>query len=98
MLYGGGSTNRKSHPVMTKAPNAKGIYDMTGNVEEYVWGKYTGVGGDPSYGASCGGRWDYVTRASYDDELAVSYFNTTFTSSPTSRSDTEGFRVVRNAN
>ena len=24
---------------MTKAPNAKGIYDMTGNVEEYVWDK-----------------------------------------------------------
>ena len=87
-------TNRKSHPVMTKAPNAKGIYDMTGNVEEYVWG-----GSPSSYGASCGGSWDTVKRASYDDDLAVSYFGgSSYYHSPTSRSDTTGFRVVRNAN
>ena len=83
---------------MTKAPNAKGIYDMTGNVEEYVWDKSTYVGGSPSYGCHCGGSWDSVKRASYDDELAVSYFDYTSPGQPTSRSDTTGFRVVRNAN
>ena len=87
----GGSTNGKSHPVMTKAPNAKGIYDMSGNVQELLW-----LGSPSSYGASCGGSWSsrYI---SYMDECSVSYFSTT-TPVPTSRSDTTGFRVVRNAN
>lgn len=76
---------------MTKAPNAKGIYDMTGNVEEYVWG-----GSPSSYGASCGVSWSskYISCMDY---CSVSYFPTS-SPIPTSRSDTTGFRVVRNAN
>ena len=34
--YGGNSGNRP-HPVGRKEPNGKGLYDMTGNIDEYLW-------------------------------------------------------------
>lgn len=36
--YGGNSGN-KPHPVGQKKPNGKGLYDMTGNVDEYLWAR-----------------------------------------------------------
>ncbi len=36
--YGGNSKN-KPHKVGLKKPNGKGLYDMTGNITEYLWGK-----------------------------------------------------------
>ena len=36
--YGGNSKN-KPHKVGLKKPNGKGLYDMTGNITEYIWGK-----------------------------------------------------------
>jgi hypothetical protein len=34
--YGGNSGSRP-HPVGRKMPNGKGLYDMTGNADEYLW-------------------------------------------------------------
>ena len=36
--YGGNSKN-KPHKVGLKKSNGKGLYDMTGNITEYLWGK-----------------------------------------------------------
>ncbi|MDD4232275.1 MAG: SUMF1/EgtB/PvdO family nonheme iron enzyme [Candidatus Cloacimonetes bacterium] len=34
------NSNAKSHPVKTKKPNELGIYDMSGNIYEWVWNWY----------------------------------------------------------
>ncbi len=34
------NSDAKVHPVCTKAPNELGIYDMSGNVDEYCWDKF----------------------------------------------------------
>jgi formylglycine-generating enzyme len=63
----GGNSGRKTHVVGTKAPNELGIYDMSGNVWEWVndwYGKYKSdtqtnpVGAAPStYRVNRGGSW-----------------------------------------
>ena len=35
----GGNSNEKPHEVGTKTPNSLGIFDLNGNVEEYLWEK-----------------------------------------------------------
>ncbi len=80
---GGGSTNKKSHPVKTKEPNSAGIYDMSGNVREWCWDASS------SNRDYCGGSWD-----SGAEVCAVS---TRYSNYPYNRSSRIGFRVVRTA-
>ncbi len=35
----GGNSQKVPHKVGLKKPNGKGLYDMSGNIREYVWGK-----------------------------------------------------------
>jgi len=65
--YAGNNTPNSTDPVGTKAPNALGIYDMSGNVIEWCWDWFGNYSSSPqnnpsgttsgSYRVSRGGCW-----------------------------------------
>ena len=97
------NSNHKTHKVGTKKPNAFGLYDMSGNVDEWCWNWFTDSydtttegGSDPtgspdgSGRVNRGGAWSSTPvcgAVSYRDE-----------DDPYDRYGSLGFRVVRLAN
>ena len=88
----------RTHAVKTKTPNGRGLYDLSGNVWEWVWDWYQlnyealpivdPIG--PSTGMNRvirGGSWNY---AATNARVALR-----FAYAPAIRSDNLGFRVVR---
>ncbi|MCL2600021.1 MAG: formylglycine-generating enzyme family protein, partial [Treponema sp.] len=65
---GGENSGSRTHPVGTRAPNELGLYDMSGNVWEWVWDRYGPYPSVPetdpdgassgSYRAIRGGSWN----------------------------------------
>ncbi len=66
MAWYGGNSGNQTHPVAQKKPNAWGLYDMHGNVQEWCWDWYGGglpQGNDPvgppfgTFRVTRGGSW-----------------------------------------
>ena len=92
-----GNSGRKTHPVRQKRPNAWGLYDMHGNVREWVSDRYAGYPSGtvtdptgPETGSSRvirGGGWFYAARIARSANRADG--------TPAGRGLYVGFRLVR---
>jgi sulfatase modifying factor 1 len=92
------NSGNETHPVGTKAPNALGLYDMSGNVWEWCWDCYmnypSGSQSDPAgpssglYRVLRGGSWDDI-----DSSILRSAFR--YRHYPEHRDYGLGFRVAR---
>lgn len=84
--YGDNSGNGTTHPVGRKQPNAFGLYDMSGNVQEWV---------EDCYNGDCGRR--VLRGGSYDGDLIPLKpgSRTRDSKSGNHGSWTDGFRVAR---
>ena len=77
----GDNGNHKTHLVAQKKPNGYGLYDMSGNVWEWVWDSY-------DYGNRCYCGGSYLNRA---DDCVVGDRNDYYAND---RYDNIGFRLV----
>ena len=97
------NSNSTTHEVGTKKANAFGLYDMSGNVNEWCWNWYTDSydttteGGNNPTGSSAGsyrvcrgGSWYFIANSASVSRRS--------NSSPFCRDGYLGFRVVRQAN
>ena len=96
-----GNSGNKTHEVKTKQANGYGLYDMSGNVEEWCWdgynGNYTGTATNPTGPASDDVRM-YRSSSWRDDASncrVVGPIRGNFY--PRERYPDAGFRVVRTA-
>lgn len=82
-----------THPVGSKTPNELGIYDMSGNLKEWVSDAY-----DNSYGRekrSRNGSYRVLRGGSWDNRISYSRISARDNASPTnSWAINKGFRVV----
>ena len=94
LAWYGTNSGQEIHPVGGKYPNAFGLYDMSGNVSEWVWDGYTpylGNGTNPK-GVQSSKK---VIRGGHfqSPETQIRVFDRGY-ASESYRSDTIGFRIV----
>jgi len=92
------NSGSKTHPVSQKKPNTWGLYDMHGNVAEWVSDQYLKYSDesvtDPAYPG--GGKGSHIIRGGsyFHRELSCRSAQRTFTKGPDSRHYDAGFRVI----
>jgi formylglycine-generating enzyme required for sulfatase activity len=79
----GDNSGYETHPVGQKKPNGFGLYDMSGNVYEWVWdwyGDYSGQNGTDLVGLSSGqyrvnrgGSWNFSARLTRVSFRGINY-------------------------
>ena len=91
------STNsqQRVHPVGGKYPNAFGLYDMSGNVSEWVWDGYSPYLGDAFNPKGIKSNTKTVRGGHFLSPLTqIRVFDRTY-ANKNYRSETIGFRIVR---
>ena len=95
LAWYGRNSGQKVHSVGTKYPNAFGLYDMSGNISEWVWDGYTPHLGNETNpkGIRSGKK---VIRGGHfrSPETQIRVFDRGY-ASESYRSETIGFRIVR---
>jgi len=86
-----------SHQIGTKAPNELGIYDMSGNVREFVWDKYGDLPEEPQTNPDGVETSSYRVYRNGSFSSGLQYITVTFRSNqyPNASDHTTGFRVCR---
>ncbi|MBP5437033.1 MAG: SUMF1/EgtB/PvdO family nonheme iron enzyme, partial [Treponema sp.] len=94
----GKNSGYDTHEVKTKAPNALGLYDMSGNVAEWCWDRWTDTitAGTPSAGVSSGDL-RVLRGGSWRNSASTCTVSDCHYGEPDFRPETpyQGFRVVR---
>ena len=95
-----GNSGNRPHRVGTKKANTYGLYDMSGNVEEWVedcWhANYRGAPSDGSaWTSSCNGEGRGLRGGSWDNDARDSRAANRDDDSPGDRNDDSGFRLAR---
>ena len=90
--------DKKTHPVAQKKPNDWGLYDMGGNVREWVqdWWDHAYYGSMPATDPAGpkAGNMRVWRGASYEDPMEACSFVSRDCDKPTARNKWTGFRVV----
>lgn len=94
------NSGNTTHPVKDKLPNAKGLYDMSGNVDEWCWDWYGDYGSsavtDPTGPSSGLGR--VLRGGCYGSDADICSVSYAFRAcAPSTRVNGIGFRVCRSA-
>ena len=91
-----GNAGNTSHPVAGKSATGQGVYDMAGNVREWVWDTYGNYGSDSvdPQGADMGVN-RIVRGGGFSDTAATCRAASRTDAPPTERNSVTGFRLVR---
>ncbi len=89
------NSSQKAHPIAGKYPNALGLYDMSGNVSEWVWDGYSPHLGNAVNPKGVSSAKKVIRGGHYlSPETQIRVFDRGY-ASQTYKSDTIGFRIVR---
>jgi formylglycine-generating enzyme required for sulfatase activity len=89
------NSQQRVHPVGGKYPNAFGLYDLSGNVSEWVWDGYSPYLGDAFNPKGVKSNTKTVRGGNFLSPLTqIRVFDRTY-ANKNYRSETIGFRIVR---